>query len=388
MKIIDRYIGAELFASLLLGLGIATFVLLTKPILKLMDLLVAKMVPIGVVALLFLYTLPPILVFTTPLALLLAVIATYSRLTADHELTALKAAGCSLYRLAIPAFAIGILAIGFTALNTIYGVPWAAQSFRDVLFTLTRTRATVGIEERIFNDDFRGLVFYASRVEERDGLMKGVFVVDTQDEENPRIITARQGRIVPDESKNVVHLELKEGSTHITPKDGTGGYQILQFQRLNLALSVTDSISIGKKDPREMTISELRNTIRERVAVGEPTEDLRVSFHQRFAAPAACLVFVLLGTPLATRVRRSGKGITVGLTIVLGLIYYVLMIFGQTMGKNAIIQPFWASWLPNIILGGVGALLFVGGNRESFLPPSLLPRRAPGSTPAWVARRQ
>jgi lipopolysaccharide export system permease protein len=376
MKIIDRYIGGELFVSLVLGLGIATFVLLTKPMLKLMDLLVTKLVPVDIIARLFLYTLPPLFVLTTPMALLLAVIATYSRLAADQELTALKAAGCSLYRLSLPAFAIGIGAILFTAFNTIYGVPWAGQAFRDLVFDLTRTRATIGIEERVFNDDFHGLIFYANHVEEANGWMEGIFVVDTQDEKRPRIITARRGRVIPDEQQNVVHLDLQDGSTHVASRDKTGGYQLLKFQNLDLALSVSDATTVASKDedPRTMTIPGLIATIQERTARGQPTEELRVSFHQRFAAPLACLVFILLGTPLAARVRRSGKGISVGLTIVLAFIYYILMVFGQAMGKNGILPPFWASWLPNLVLGGLGVFLFVGGNHESWLP-LLLARR-------------
>lgn len=388
MKIIDRYIGWELFTCLLLGLGIATFVLLTKPMLKLMELFVTKLVPIGIIVRLFLYTLPPLFVLTVPLAVLLAVIATYSRLAADHELTALKAAGYSLYRLAVPAFGIGIMAIVFTALNSIYGVPWAAQSFRDLVFNLTRSRATIGIEERVFNDDFHGLIFYANHVDEANGSMEGIFLVDTQDEKNPRIIAARRGRVVPDPSQNVVHLVLQDGSTHVTPKDTAGGYQMLSFQTFDLAISVADTATVGRKnkDPREMTIPELLTTIRQRAASGQPTEDLRVSLHQRFAAPAACLVFILLGMPLAARVRRSGTGVSGGLTIVLALIYYVLMVFGQAMGNNGIIPPFLASWLPNLILGGLGVFLFIGGNRESWLPPSLLAARKRRAAPAWGTR--
>lgn len=377
MKVIDRYIGRELLISMGLGLGIATFVLLTKPMQQLVEFFITKLVPIGIIVRLFLYALPPLLVLTTPIALLLAVIATYSRLAADQELTALKAAGCSLYRLSLPAFGIGIVAFFFTAFNSIYGVPWAGQAFRDLLFSLARSRATIGITERVFNDDFHGLILYTNHIEEASGVMEGVFLVDTQKEENPRVIIARRGRIAPDERKNVVLLKLEDGSTHVVPKDNPGRYQMLKFQNVDLALSVSDPTTLGMiaGNPRESTITELLATIQQRAANGEPTADLRVSLHQRFAAPFACLVFILLGTPLAIRVRRSGKAISLGLTIVLVCIYYLLMIFGQGMGKNEAIPPFLASWLPNLVLGGLGLFLFITGNRESWSPLSILAGR-------------
>ncbi|MFQ5802879.1 MAG: LPS export ABC transporter permease LptF [Candidatus Methylomirabilales bacterium] len=377
MKIIDRYIARELFISIILGLAIATFVLLTKPMLKLVDLFITKLVPLGIIARLFLYTLPPLLVLTTPIALLLAVIATYSRLAADQELTALKAAGFSFYRLALPAFGIGIVALCFTAFNSIYGIPWAGQAFRDLLFNLARTRATIGIREKVFNDDFHGLILYTDHIEEASGVMEGIFLVDTQKEESPRIIIARRGRIAPDERSNVVTLKLQEGSTHVRPKDTSGRYQVLTFQNVDLALSISDPTTFGMtaRDPREMRIPDLLTAIRQRTARGERTADLLVSFHQRFAAPAASLVFILLGTPLAIRVRRSGKAISVGLTTVLVCTYYLLMIFGQGMGNNGSIPPLLASWLPNLVLGGLGLVLFIGGNYESSLPPWLLAGR-------------
>ncbi|MFQ5804504.1 MAG: LPS export ABC transporter permease LptF [Candidatus Methylomirabilales bacterium] len=373
MKIIDRYIAWELFTSMAVGLGLFTFVLLTDKILELMDLIITKKVPVGIVFRLFVYTLPKLFVLTAPMALLLAVTATYGRLAADQEFTALKTAGCSFYRLTRPAFIIGTLTLLFTAFNTFYALPYGGQAFRDLLFVLARTRATVGIKERVFNDDFHGLILYANHIDATQGFMKGVFVVDTQDEENPRIIMAHRGRVVPDQRKNVVLLKLEDGSTHITPRDAPEHYQILNFRSLNLALSLRDPATAGKKakDPEEMMLPELLTAVRERSASGIPTADLRVNFHHRFAAPAACLVFVLLGTPLAIRVRRSGRGISLGLTIILGMIYYILMISGRGMGNQEIIPPFVASWLPNLVFSGVGLLLFMGANTDSWMPPFL-----------------
>jgi len=373
VRIIDRYIGRELFTSMGLGLAFFTFVLLTKPLLKLIELVVTKHVPLANVAWLFLYILPPLLVFTTPMALLLAIIATYGRLAADQELTALKAAGCRLYRLSLPAFGVGIVAMAVTAASSIYGVPWAARSFRDLVFVLTRTQATIGLEERVFNDDFHGLILYANRLDDANGVMEGVFVVDTRDEQNPRTITARRGRITPDDRQNTVVLELQEGSAHVVPEGNPGHYQVSRFQTLKLPLSVSDPRSAGvrERNPDELTIAELLAAVQERGASGEKTADLLVSLHKRFATPAACLVFITLGTPLAIRIRKSGRGISLGLTVALAFVYYALMVFGHGMGKNGLIPPFWGVWLPNLLLGGVGLLLFIGGDRESWIPASL-----------------
>jgi lipopolysaccharide export LptBFGC system permease protein LptF len=128
---------------------------------------------------------------------------------------------------------------------------------------------------------------------------------------------------------------------------------------------------VRERNPDELTIAELFAAIRDRRASGEKTADLLVSFHNRFATPAACLVFVTLGTPLAIRIRRSGRGISLGLTTALAFTYYALMAFGHGMGKNGLIPPFWGVWLPNLLLGSVGLILFIGGDHESWIPAPL-----------------
>jgi len=370
MRLIDRYIGRELLTTLALGLGLFTCVLLTEKILDLTDLIITKRVPIRIVGRLFIYTLPSLLVLTIPMAVLLAVTTTYGRLAADHELTALRAAGCSLTRLSRAAFAVGILVLLVSLGNSLYAVPYGSRAFRDLLFDLARTRATVGIKERVFNDDFHGLILFTNHLDDSTGAMEGIFIVDNQDEESPRVITARRGHVAADERQNVVRLNLQDGSTHTTSQGKPGHYRILGFRTLKLALSVGNPGTLAAEEvaPDEMTISDLMAQVHERTRTKAETADLLASLHRRFATPAASLVFILLGVPVAIRVRRSGRGISLGLTLLLAMTYHVLMISGQGLGKHGILAPFWASWLPNLVLGSVGLLLFMGGNRDAWLP--------------------
>jgi lipopolysaccharide export LptBFGC system permease protein LptF len=159
----------------------------------------------------------------------------------------------------------------------------------------------------------------------------------------------------------------------VIPEADPRNYQVSRFQSLKLPLSVSDSQGAGlkEKNPDELTIAELRAAIRDRGASGGKTADLVVSLHHRFATPAACLVFITLGVPLAIRIRRSGRGISLGLTTALAFIYYSVMVFGHGMGKTGIIPPFWGAWLPNLLLGSVGLLLFISGDRESWIPAPL-----------------
>ncbi len=76
---------------------------------------------------------------------------------------------------------------------------------------------------------------------------------------------------------------------------------------------------------------------------------LNVEYHKKFAIPFACIVFVLLGAPLAVRFPRGGVGMVIGFSLLVFGIYYMSLIGGETLGDRGRIAPFWGPWGPNII---------------------------------------
>ena len=90
-----------------------------------------------------------------------------------------------------------------------------------------------------------------------------------------------------------------------------------------------------------------------------------VEIHKKFALSAACIVFVLIGAPIALRFPRGGVGLVIGVSLVVFAIYYVGLIAGESLADRAFLTPFWAMWAANVILTGVGILLMVRMGRES-----------------------
>jgi lipopolysaccharide export system permease protein len=78
-----------------------------------------------------------------------------------------------------------------------------------------------------------------------------------------------------------------------------------------------------------------------------------VEFHKKYSIPAACLVFVLLGVPLALRFP-GGLGMVIGAAMVIFAIYYVGLIAGESLANKLKITPFWAMWTPNVVFGIIG----------------------------------
>jgi lipopolysaccharide export system permease protein len=91
-----------------------------------------------------------------------------------------------------------------------------------------------------------------------------------------------------------------------------------------------------------------------------------IEINKKFSLAAACLIFVVLGAPIALRFPRGGVGLVIGVSLVVFALYYVGLIGGEALANKALIPPFWAMWGTNVILTIVGiVLLFRMGHEEN-----------------------
>ena len=113
---------------------------------------------------------------------------------------------------------------------------------------------------------------------------------------------------------------------------------------------------------------------------------LSVEIHKKFALAVACLVFVLLGAPIALRFPRGGVGLTIGVSIAVFGLYYVALIGGQSLGNRGIVPPALAMWGANILFGAAGVILLFKLGTESATSRGGDAREMADSFRAWLAR--
>jgi lipopolysaccharide export system permease protein len=90
-----------------------------------------------------------------------------------------------------------------------------------------------------------------------------------------------------------------------------------------------------------------------------------IEIHKKFSLAAACVIFVIIGAPIAVRFPRGGVGLVIGVSLLVFALYYVGLIGGESLANEGIIPPFWAMWGTNVILTVVGVVLFLRMGRDS-----------------------
>ena len=199
-SLIDRYLMKEMAFSFALGLGIFTFVLLMNQMIRLMDLIINKGIGVGTVFRLFLYLLPFSLTVTIPMSVMLAILATYGRLSSDGEAIALKTNGVSLYRLMVPGLLVGVATTLVTLWITISVQPRSTRASTTLIHRLYQTKAIMALQEGVFNTAYPGLIVYVDRLEERSASLAGILIIDRRNPADQRVVIAQEGKMPGDDA--------------------------------------------------------------------------------------------------------------------------------------------------------------------------------------------
>lgn len=324
--ILFRTIFGELISPFLLTLSVTSFVLMMGKIYNLINLMVERHVAFGEGALMFAFLLPQSITVMIPIGVLGAVIATVIRQSTDSEVIAMRAAGQSLWRYALPMGAFGLAGVALTAVMTLWLQPAANRGFIDLQVRIIQEHAEEAIIPGELNFDFGDKVI---RIGERlpNKEVRSVFLADRQIRPGSPTVVAERGRIVVDQTRRQVVFRLEDGWMYSEDEDprvlnGTS------FKTLDYVLELGGK---GRIDTREVeprwtytTAEVLKFMKTDRRALER--QRLSLELYMRFAPPWACLGFALAAAPLGLLNPRTGRTGGVLRAIALVLAYYVMWI--------------------------------------------------------------
>ncbi|MBD2126155.1 LptF/LptG family permease [Microcoleus sp. FACHB-1] len=367
ISVMDRYIATELIPPFLFGVG--AFSSVGVAIGTLFDL-VRKItdagLPIGIAVQVLMLKMPLFISYAFPMSTLLAAMMTFSRLSSDSELIALRGCGVSLYRIVAPAVVLSLVVTGMTFLFNELVVPAANRQATVTMENALKKEKPSFQENNIFYPEYgevtqpdgqkiRALkrLFYANQFDgER---LKGLTILDWSQQSLNQIVTAESAIWNPAQNT----WDFFNGTIYVISPDAS--YRnIVRFENQQLKLPRTPFELAGKdRDSAEMNIAQIheyKGIIR---LSGDAKKlrrlDLRVQ--QKLAFPFICLVFGLIGAVLGTRPQRTGKATSFGISIIIIFTYYLLNFICEALGLSNVLSPIMAGWLPNVFGVGTGGFL-------------------------------
>lgn len=383
MKTLHGYLARQVLATLAMTVAVFTGLFLIVNVLKeILPLLLNPQVPFLNVLQAVTMLLPFGLVFALPMGLLTATLLVFGRLSADQELTAVRAGGVSLLTLVTPVLWISVLAAGVSAVATLELAPRCRTAFKRMSYELGLARPTALLVEQRYITEFSGWTIYIGR-RRNDTEFENVLLYESRQEQLARRIHARRARVTSDPvtrqvifqlfdaevfTKSIVNVIAEPGST--TPvassaPSGSGEWSMVFFDEAPpVRLDLTGAQPLGDKPKlSEMTARELlaeRDDNRRRGI--DPTPVL-VNLHRQVSFSFACVSFTLIGIPLGLRGHRRETGYGIAAALLLTAVYYSFIILGQSLETRAHLFPHLIVWIPNFLFQGLGAWLLWRANK-------------------------
>lgn len=358
MHILRNYVLREIRSNFWATLLILTFVLLAGNVFtKMMDLVLNRGVdPIAILQILA-YSAPYMCVYTLPMAMLVSVLLAFGRLSADHELTAVRASGISLSRVVRPVL---LLAAALSCFTFFLSDQIASQShfkMRQISTQIGLRSPAAALEEGVFIKNFGDLVIFIHRIE--GNILHQVRIYQPQPKGPTRTIVAERGQLIPMPEQNVIKLKLENGTTDEPDTNNPGRFYKLKFGTyfLPLDLSGFKFKSNIEKKRKELTLRELWTQFRKLKSEGFVDNYVLTEIHQKIAMSLSALVLTLLAIPLGIRTHRSERSVGYAIALILGTLYWVSLIGVGAISKTGTVPPPLIMHLPNLIFAVIGGLL-------------------------------
>ncbi|MEO0140337.1 MAG: LptF/LptG family permease [candidate division WOR-3 bacterium] len=370
MKTLDRMILRQVIAPFVGSLATFSVIMLLDRMFDLMDLLIRKGVPPGTVGLVVAYTMPFILSFTAPMAVLVAILVAFGRMAQDNEVLAAKSLGISAKRLAYGPFVGAIVLVGVLFWANNYLVPEANHRLKTLLVEIGQKRPTAQIKKGLFTQ-IEGYLVYVEDKDDRTGRIEDVKIQEMGGSE-PKTIIAKRGRVFVS-GDTVMVFALEDGEIHQAIGPRKDVYRLISFERYKMKIPINPEMLREERKFRadkEKLLSHLAKDLSEQEKnLGKPGLDpgakrsvliriaqIWVELHKRFALPVAGLIFVLLGVPVAVMTRRGGYGTAFGISFFIFVLYYIMLLSGEQLSTRGIL-PHPVIWVPNLLFVGLAIWL-------------------------------
>jgi lipopolysaccharide export system permease protein len=419
-----RYIAREYIMSFIVAFLFFFFLFFINQILVMAEEIFSKKVPILDVLRLIVFSLPIVIAFSFPFGSLVGALMAVGRLSSDNELLAFGSLGVPPRQLLFPMLVLGLVFSSVSFVMNDYFLPLGNMKFAEVYRRVLYSNPGLELEPYSVKR-FENTTIITGAVEGRR--IRDIVIVDKSLEGNRRIITAGDARLDESpQQAGVISLTLDRVFSQLSyPREGDRyDYTLSDSMVYTILLKNISTVSIGGLTPSTMSSADVWKQIRlkardqdkvrqqksekvagltlalagglrsaERRAAADPgqlaagratvetlwrglaseqgrsvadlsLQSYRVELHRKFSMPIACVVFAFFAFPVGVRARRSGRTVGFGVGLFVAIVYWGLLVAGQTFGVRMSLSPALSMWLPDAVVLAAGTIFFLRGARR------------------------
>ena len=367
MKTLNWYVTRGFLVAFFMSIGILTFAMTGANLIKVMNY-ISRGVSFWTFCEFTLYILPIVLTFTVPWAVMVAVMLVFGRLSADSEITAMRACGVSILQIVSPIMLITVLLTALCLYMQVeLGPPLLGKSrnMMDIAvinqpLALFEPGKQIQLENHLlYIDDkeegnvIKGVQLYILKKSKTDDRK------ENKTEEVLQDVSAKTGEVFTDKENQTLVVRLHDCIIEDkNARDGEGVQRMyaekLEFKYHYGKRAQRDKLSVK---PKYMRLADLMGRIRLTKTLNKDTTELEVEMNQRIAFALSPIAFLLLGLPLAIRTNRRETSIGLFLSVILAGVFFLAIILCESFCNFPRLYPQYLLWLPNIIYQIVGAVM-------------------------------
>ncbi|HET6230655.1 MAG TPA: LptF/LptG family permease [Longimicrobiaceae bacterium] len=342
MKLLDRYVVRQYlrtFVMLVLGIPLLFII---GDVTDNIDKYLERGIPMGRLALSYVYQMPLFIQYAFPIAALVATVFTIGGMTRHQEISAAKAGGVSFYRIILPIVGLSIV-LSMAALGLGELTPITLQKRAELIGSKKNTEST-GRSNFVYQTEGEG-VMTVRRIDTTEGQMNGIVL-----ERNASRTGAGLHRMADEAHWTPARgWILRRGYVRRLAAGGAEETFAFDSMRVPGLRETPDELLAEPKDPTEMGYADISRFIGAVERSGGDANSLKVELAQKVALPCAVFIIVLFGAPLATSSQRGGTAFGIGISLGVTILYMLMFRVGKAVGSSGSVDPQLAAWAPNVL---------------------------------------
>ena len=357
-RLLDAYVlrGFCFFFTIVLSVFASLFIVIT--LFELLPDIIRNKPSTSQVIFYFVFLLPQIFYWVSPLAVLLAILINLGTLTKTNEVLAVKAGAVSLYRLSLPLILVAALLSGVVYVMQDHVLPWTNQKqdeYHDVI---------KGKAPQTHRDPFRKLmlgsgnrIYHYTFFDPTSSTFANLSILTV----DPITFQLKERLFAKRASWNGSNWSLEDGWSRRFSEDQSVNHRTdVTFDRMPVyAMDAPSYFTREVREADQMSYAELKIYVEDLSRSGFDVGSLTVDLYRKLSFPMVSFIMALIGVPFSFKTGRKGAFYGIGFCLAVGIIYWsTFELFGKLGGINQL-SPFVAAWFPNIIFGASGFWLML-----------------------------